>query len=391
MTEAITSEPQPKVGAQAEKAYGRTNKKHLKLISFFLCVLCGCFFITACTKEKPKQGKPVTVPVMTAAAVQKDIPVQLKAIGNVEAYSVVSVNSRVGGQIQRIHFREGQDAAKGALLFTIDPRPFEAALKQAEANLAKDKAQYENALQQARRYEDLAKKGYVSLSDYDQVRTNAEALAGTVNAGKAAVEHAHLQLTYCYIHSPISGRTGGLLLNEGNMIKADDKPIVTINQIQPIYVNFSVPEQHLSEIKKFMSAGKLKVMASIPENNGYEAQGELTFIENAVDRTTGTIRMKGTFANKDRRLWPGQFVNVVLRLTTQPRAVVVPTPAVQTGQKGPFVFVIKEDSTAEPRDVVVSRTFEDESVIASGLNPGEKVVTDGQLRLVPGAKVEIKK
>lgn len=368
--------------------------ERLKKIISFLCVLCGCFavfLISSCAKEKPKQPPPRIVPVMAAEAVQKNIPVQLKAIGNVEAYSVVSVNSRIGGQLQHIHFKEGQDVAKGALLFTIDPRPFEAALKQVEANLAKDKAQYENALHQARRYEELAKKGYVSLSDYDQVRTNADSLAGIVNAGKASVENAHLQLTYCYIHSPITGRTGSLQIHEGNVIKADDKTIVTINQIQPIYVNFSVPEQNLSNIKKYMSSGRLKVTASIPENGGYQTHGELTFVENAVDRTTGTIRLKGTFTNKDRKLWPGQFVNVVLGLTTQPNAVVVPTPAIMTGQAGQYVFVIKSDLTVEMRPVVSGSDAGGETVIGKGISPGERVVTDGQLRLVPGAKVEIKK
>ncbi len=382
----------PNPGFQIEKIIN--NKSAISDLSAlygkFLILFMALLLITACGDKKPKQEKPGAVPVMAASVVRRDVPLQLSAIGNVEAYSTVSVNSRVAGQIVRVHFKEGQDVNRGALLFTIDPRPFEAALKQAEGNLAKDTAQMVNALQQARRYEELAKKGYVAQADYDQFRTTALSYEAVVKADKAAVENARLQLSYCFIHSPITGRTGTLLVNQGNIIKENDKTIVAINQIQPIYVGFSLPEQALPEIKKYAAAGRLKVTAAPGQGEEGAEQGALTFIDNAVDRTTGTIRLKGTFENRNRRLWPGQFVNVTLKLTTQADALVVPSQAVQTGQQGQYVFVIKPDSTAELRPVAVSRTLGNESVIEKGVKPGERVVTDGQLRLVPGAKVEVK-
>ena len=301
------------------------------------------------------------------------------------------MKSQVGGVLTRVHFREGQDVSRGALLFTIDPRPFEAALKQAEANLAKDNAQLENARKEVQRYAELVKKGYVAQEQFDQITTNAAALEATVNAGQAMVENARLQLKYCYIYSPITGRTGNLIANEGNLIKANaDTPMVVINQVQPIYVTFAVPEQDLSEIKKYMSQGKLGVEASISKEDEKPEQGVLTFIDNAVDLTTGTIKLKGTFANKGKRLWPGQFVTAVLTLTSQPDAIVVPSQAIQTGQKGQYVFVIKSDLTVEDRPVIAGRTRNNETIIEKGLQAGETVVTDGQLRLVPGAKVDVK-
>jgi multidrug efflux system membrane fusion protein len=333
----------------------------------------------------------MAVPVIVATAVQKTVPVQLRAIGNVEAYSTVGVKSQIGGELLRVHFREGQDVNTGAILFTIDPRPYEAALKQAEANLAKDAAQLENAKEEARRYAELVKKGYVAQQQYDQVRTAFAALEATVNADKALVENARLQLKYCYIYSPITGRTGSLMANQGNLIKANaDNPMVVINQIQPIYVTFSVPEQYLPEIKRYMSGGNVKVDAVIADDTHHPVEGVLTFVDNAVDSATGTIKLKATFANSERRLWPGQFVNVVTMLTTQPNAIVVPSQAIQTGQGGQYVFVIKGDLTAESRPVVLSRSLDGETALEKGLQAGEKVVIDGQLRLVSGAKVEIK-
>ena len=358
-------------------------------VAILYALMTLVLFVPACQK-KPKQQPPKAVPVAAAEAIRKDVPVQLTAIGNVEAYSTVAVNSRVAGQIQRVHFREGQDVNKGYLLFTIDPRPFEAALRQAEGTLAKDTAQMENAKLQARRYEELVKKGYVAQADYDQFRTAASSFEAIVRADKAAVENARLQLSYCYIHAPISGRTGNLQVNEGNIIKENDKTIVTINKIQPIYIGFSLPEQSLPEVKKHAAGGRLKVIAAIAQEEDRPEEGTLTFIDNAVDRATGTIRLKGTFENKNKRLWPGQFVNVTLKLAVQPDAIIVPSQAVQTGQQGQYVFVIKSDSSVEMRTVAVSRTLGNESVVDKGLNPGERVVTDGQLRLTPGAKVEVK-
>lgn len=356
-------------------------------------VLClSLSFLALCSCSSGSKGKqlPPAAPVLAAFAVQKDVPVELTAIGNVEGYSTVEVNSRIGGQLVRVHFKEGQEVRKGDILLTIDPRPYEAALGQAEANQAKDTAQLNNARQQEKRYEELVKKGYVAQADYDQMRTNADALEATVNADKAAVQNARLQLTYCYIHSPITGRTGNYLIHEGSMIKENDKTIITINQIQPIYVSFNLPEKDLPDVKKYLAQGDLRVSVSFPQNEGPPLLGQLTFIDNAVDRTTGTIRLKATFPNDDKRLWPGQFVNVTLNLTTRRNAVVVPSPAVQAGQQGQFVFVIRRDSTAEMRPVVVAMTSGNESVIDKGVVPGEQVVTDGQLRIVPGAKVEVK-
>jgi membrane fusion protein, multidrug efflux system len=347
--------------------------------------------VTACSGKKQQPPQKLPVPVSAGTVVQKTVPVQIRAIGNVEAYSTVSVKSQIGGILTRVHFREGQDVNNGALLFTIDPRPYEAALKQAEANLAKDRAQLENARKEVQRYAELAKKGYVAQEQYDQISTNAASLEAIVNADIAVVENARLQLKYCYIYSPITGRTGNLAANEGNLIKANaDTAMVVINQFQPIYVTFSVPEQNLSEIKRYMAEGKLRVEAFLSKEDEKPEQGVLTFVDNAVDLATGTIKLKGTFANKEKRLWPGQFVNVVLTLTSQPNAVVVPSQSIQMGQKGQYVFLIKNDLTVEDRPVVVGRTLNGETVIEKGLQAGETVVTDGQLRIVPGAKVEIK-
>ena len=366
------------------------SEKRRSLLPFVAPLLLTAF-LSACSGEKAQPPKKEAVPVSAAAVLQKTVPVQVRAIGNVEAYSTVGVKAQIGGQLLRVHFREGQDVNKGDLLLTIDPRPYEAALKQAEANLAKDTAQLENARVEVSRYAELVRKGYVAQQQYDQIRTNFAALEATVNADRALVENARLQLKYCYIYSPITGRTGSLFDNEGNLIKANaDDSIVTINQIQPVYVTFSVPEQHLAEIKQYMAMGNLKVEAVIGEDEAHPEEGKLTFVDNAVDMATGTIKLKATFVNKEKRLWPGLFVNVAVTLTTQPDAVVVPSHAVQTGQSGQYVFVIKDDLTVESRAVVVDRTLDGETVVDKGLQPGEKVVTDGHLRLVPGARVEIK-
>jgi multidrug efflux system membrane fusion protein len=367
-----------------------SKRTFVQAIVCFILPILLISFLPACSKKEGPPPKPL-VPVTAGTVIQKTVPVQIRAIGNVEAYSTVSVKSQIGGELIRVHFKEGQDVKKGDILFTIDPRPYEAALKQTEANLAKDTAQLENARVEVNRYAELVKKGYVAQEQYDQIRTNAAAFEATVNADKAAVENARLQLKYCYIYSPITGRTGYLVSNQGNLIKANaDTAMVVINQIQPIYVALSVPEQYLNEIKKFMAAEKLEVGAFISKEDVKSEEGVLTFVDNTVDMTTGTIKLKGTFANEKKRLWPGQFVNVVLTLTTQPNAVVVPSQAIQTGQSGQYVFVIKNDLTVESRPIIVGRTLDSETVVEKGLQSGEKVVTDGQLRLIPGAKVEIK-
>ncbi len=361
--------------------------------SFFTGIL-GLLLLTllssGCSDEKSKKPVSAPIPVTVSTAIQKTVPVQLRAIGNVQAYSTVTVKSKVGGELVRVHFTEGQDVKNGDLLFTIDPRPYESALKLAEANLQRDLAQAKHAQEDARRYESLIEKGVVARQQSDKFRTEADALEATVLADRAAVENAKIQLGYCFIRSPIDGRTGSLIVQQGNIIKAEDISLVVINQIVPIDVAFSVPEQFLSEIKKYMTSGKLGVEALVPMNEERPERGVISFVDNTVDSQTGTIRLKGTFANRDRKLWPGQFVNVVLTLTTEPNAIVVLSQTIQTGQQGQYVFVVKPDFTVESRPVVTGRSVNKETVVQKGLRAGEKVVTDGQLRLYPGAKVEIK-
>jgi len=361
------------------------------------------------------------MPVTVAAAIQKTMPVEVSAIGNVEAYSTVSIKALVSGELVEVHFQEGQDIRKGDLLFRIDPRPFESALKradgnlsrdtaqlhQAEANLAKDTVQAKNADVQLHRYEDLFKEGVVAKELFDQFRTTADAFDATLQADraaiefasaaigsdKAAIESAKLDLGYCTIRSPMDGRTGNLLVHPGNIVKAstaDNLPLVVINQIQPIYVSFSVPEQYLTDIKRQMSLGRLGIAVSIPKEEAHLAEGILTFVDNTVDRSTGTIRLKATIQNREKMLWPGQFVDVALKLSTRPNATVVPSRALQNGQSGQYVFVVKSDFTVEPRPIVAGLSLRGETVVEKGLQPGETVVTDGQLRLSAGAKVRIK-
>jgi multidrug efflux system membrane fusion protein len=375
----------------SEADRGTCMRPHLRfLLIGILGLLFLTFFFSACSDDKSKRPVSARVPVTVDTAVQKTVPVQLRAIGNVEAHSTVTVKSKVGGELVRVHFTEGQDVKKGSLLFTIDPRPYEAALKQAEANLERDVAQAKHAREDARRYESLIQKGVVPQQQYDKFSTDADALGATVLADRAVVDNAKIQLGYCTIYSPIDGRTGSLIVKQGNIIKAEDINLVVINQIVPIDVVFSVPEQFLSEIKKYMALGKLQVETLIPMNDEHPERGVITFIDNAVDTNTGTIRLKGTFANTGRRLWPGQFVNVILTLTIQPGAILIPSQAVQAGQEGQYVFVIKPDFTAEQRPVVTGRTLNNETIVEKGVQAGERVVTDGQLQLVPGTKVEVK-
>jgi multidrug efflux system membrane fusion protein len=348
------------------------------------------FLLSSCSGEKKAPSRP-PVPVLVATVVEKTVPVELKAIGNVEPYSTVSIKSRIAGQLVKVNFKEGQDVKEGDLLFVIDPRPYEAALKQAEANLEKDKALANKAKTDATRYAELIRKQFVSQQDYDQAKATAESLGATVNADQVAVQNAKLNLSYCYIKAPITGRTGSLLAHQGNMIKENaDTAMLVINQIQPIYVSFAVPEQNLAEIRKYMAEKKVPVEALIPGQETPEV-GVLTFVNNTVDTATGTIQCKATFVNPHKRLWPGLFVNVVVKLSTQPNAILVPSQAVQTRQEGPFVFVVQPDLTVEVRPVEEGHTIDSEVIIIKGLKPGERVVTDGQLRLVPGAKVKIKR
>ena len=338
----------------------------------------------------PTALRTMVVPVAIGTVTERTVPEQVHVIGSGEAFNTVTVKSQVDGVIQQVDFRQGQDVRQGDVLFSIDPRPFQAALHQAEANLARDRAQAENAKAQADRQTALFQGGIVSKDQYETFRSTADATAAAVRADEAAVENARLQLGYCTIRSPIDGRTGSLMVDAGNLIKNNDTALVTLNQISPIYVDFSVPQQYLAEIKQFQARGPLRVEAEIPQQNGPPEWGTLTFINNTIDTSTGTILLKGTFPNAQKRLWPGQFVNVTLTLSELPHAVVAPSEAVQTGLKGPYVFVVQPDMTVQLRQVSVGSTFQGVTVIANGLKPGETVVTDGQLNLAPGAKVKVK-
>ena len=367
-------------------------RNNIALIPFAVCmaVIFAISFLPACSGKKEQQEKKPAAPVTVGAVIKKTVPVHIRAIGNVEAYSTVSIKARVGGDLTHVYFREGQDVNKGDILFSIDSRTYKTALDSVKANLLRDKALAKKAEEDLLRYTELLRDELVSRSQYEQVFANAEALKATIEADKAVVENARLQVEYCTIYAPIAGRTGGLLVNQGNLIKAnDDKPMVVINQIQPVYVNFSVPEQYLREIKKYMSAGKLNVEAFLSKEDKKYFYGILSFMDNTVDTATGTIKLKATFSNKEKALWPGQFVTVRITLSNLQDAVVVSTQAIQTGQQGQFVFVVK-DGTAELRPVTAGVTYEDVTVIEKGLSAGEQVVTDGQMRLMPGAKVEIK-
>jgi multidrug efflux system membrane fusion protein len=413
-----------------------------------LGILAGCSGEPSARAAANAPQAREAVPVSLTAAATRSVPVQLRANGTVQAYSTVTVMSQVDGQIARIHFAEGQDVRRGDLLFTLDQRPFVAALqqaeavlgrdtaqreqaeaavaqtmaaeRQAEANLARDQAQWENAKAQDRRYKELIADGAISKEQYDQVRTAALAAEATIQADEAAVvnakaairaaqatvenvkaviradqaavENARIQLGYTEIRAPMDGRTGNLLVHVGSAVKARDSnsPLVVINQIHPIYVSFAVPEQSLADIRKYRAAGRIRVDALLPGQEDRPIGGELSFVNNAVDSSTGTIQLKATFANPDNRLWPGQFLNVRLTLTTVPNAVVIPSQAIQTGQQGPYVFVVKPDLTVELRPIVPGLALDGETVAEQGLAPGERVVTEGQIRLVPGAKVDIK-
>ena len=330
------------------------------------------------------------VPVMVAVAVQEAVAKELREIGTVEPYSTVSVKAKVGGELTEVHFREGQEVKKGDPLFTIDPRPFKADLDRAEANLASDVAKLKQAEDEEKRWGYMFKEGIGSQERYDQAHADASALRAAVEGDQAAVRTAKLNLDYCTIASPIDGRTGNLVLQRGNLVKADaDSPLVVINQIKPIYVSFSVAEKDLPEIRERMASGTLEATATTPGLDKPE-RGDLTFIDNQVDKTTGTIQLKATFKNEDLRLWPGQFANVMLKLGEQLKAILVPSQAVEAGQEGQYVYVVGPNMTVEMRNVVPGETVDGKTVIERGLKPGEQVVTDGQLRLVPGAKVKIK-
>jgi multidrug efflux system membrane fusion protein len=358
---------------------------------FVLVVLAFSLVASSCNRANQTQrGAAPSVPVTVAEVEQKTMPLTIRAIGNVEAIETVEVKARIGGELVRIPFREGDTVHRGDVLFVIDSRPYEAAVAQAEAVLARDQALLAKAEADITRYADLVKQDYVTKEQYDQIMADAAALKAAVAADQAAVQTAHLNLNYCTITAPVTGRTGNLKAKMGNLIKAnDDEAMVTINQISPIYASFSVPAQLLPAVLAHRSSG-ISVLATLPGDTSGPATGTLTFIDNAVDTTTSTILLKATFANPDERLWPGQFVDITAILGEEADRVVCPASAVQTGQQGQHVFVVEDDKTVELRPVRVNRMDERDAVIDDGLTVGETVVTDGQLRLVPGSVVEIK-
>jgi membrane fusion protein, multidrug efflux system len=337
-------------------------------------------------------GQSAPVPVTIAKAVQKPMPIAIQGIGTVIAASTVSVHAQITGEMTSVNFKEGEDVEQGQVLVTLDKRPFEAALQQAQATLDRDTAQAANARSQAARYQDLLQRGIATAEQVDTMRTQAAALDATVAADRANVQTAQVQLTYATIRAPMSGRTGLLQVHPGNLVRAQDtQTIVTINKVTPVYVSFSVPEAQLPALKRFIAAqGTLPASALAPTDSGRPSTGRVNFIDNAVDPTTGTIKVKGTFANEDRRLWPGQFVNVTVTLTSDSNAIVVPAVAVQTGQQGTYVFVVRPDQTVELRPVTVARLAGDETVVQTGVSSGDTVITDGHLRLVPGSRISVK-
>jgi membrane fusion protein, multidrug efflux system len=354
-------------------------------------VLFAYFGTEILANERKAPKGPPAIPVSVAPVLQEVVPLRLLAIGNVEAYSTVSVKARVDGQIVEVGFKEGEEVPRGRVLFKIDPRPYEAAQRQAEANFLRDTAQKGQARSQERRYQELLAKNFVSKEAYAQIRTNADTAEAVAQGSRAALDNATLNLEYCTIRSPIDGYPGKIQIQMGNLVKANDTvPLVVINQVHPIYVNFSVPEQQLRAVRGYMSSGPLAVEALAPGSDQPAASGTLVFVDNAVDPSTGTIKLRAQFQNGENALWPGQFVNVRIKLYDQNDALVVPSRSVQTGPNGQYVFVVKPDMTTELRVVTVQRTEGDRAVIGSGLEKGERVVTQGQLRLGAGAKVEIR-
>lgn len=346
----------------------------------------------ACSKapEDAARRPQPKVPVLVGEVVKRDAPDILTAIGNVEAYSTVSVRSQVGGPVLAAHFAEGQEVTRGQLLFSIDPAPFEMALRKAEANLLRDQALARNAEAEVRRYEELVQKDYVTRQQYDQARTDSEALQATLKADEAAVADAKLNLGYCSIRSPIDGRTGQLLVYPGNVVKANDTVLVSIGQIHPIYVGFAVPEQRLNNLRRSMSRGKLAVRVAMPDGAEVPEEGVLSFVDNAVDETSGTIKLKATFANRSSQLWPGQFVNVSVTLDVRRDSIMAPQAAIQTGQQGTYVFVLQPDMKVHQQPVTVGDTLDGFVIVKEGLSAGTRVITDGHLRLTEGAVVVIR-
>lgn len=354
------------------------------MIARLLIVVLVAGGLGACSEKTAPA--PAPVPVTVAEAVTRPMPVRVQAVGNVVPAESVTVRAQVTGQLAEVHFTEGQDVRRGQLLFTIDPRPFQAQLQQAQAELARVVASADFARREAGRYRELFDRGLVARSQYEQVASNASSAEATAQAARAAVENARLQLQYTSVRAPLDGRSGRVLADRGNLVQANATDLVVINRVRPIEVTFAVPGEHLNEIRRRAAEQPLAVQAA-QTGDPTPATGRLTFVDNRVDPQTGTIQLKATFPNDDGRLWPGQFVTVLVTLGVETDALVVPSSAVQTGQQGTYLFVVKPDGTAESRPVTVARQIGDETVLARGVAPGETVVTDGQLRLAPGVRV----
>jgi len=407
-----------------------------------VCLLLAALVIPGCSKTdvsadapsgkggkkgRGRGGDGGPAPVVVARVVQRSVPIEALSVGNVEAYSTINVVPQVGGQLTQVYFHEGDYVAKGAKLFMIDPRPLEAMVAQAEANLARDTALLQQtqanlardtanqkyAHDQADRYAKLFEQGIVSKDQGEQLGANADALVQLVQADKASIESAKaqiladkanidnikLQLAYTTIYSPIDGRTGNLTVKSGNIVTPNTTILTTITQVEPIYVTFAVPEARLTDIRRYMAQGTLQVEARGQDSIDTD-QGQLTFVDNNVDTTTGTIRLKGTFQNASRKLWPGEYVNVKVRMSMQQNALVLPNQAVQTGQDGTYVYVVKDDPAfcasaggappcVEMRPVTTGLRVDQDMVIDKGVQVGETVVTEGQLRLAPGSRVQV--
>ena len=388
-------------------------------VTLIVCASLCLLSLDACKSAQPAKGPagPPVVPVSVAKATRESVPTELRVVGTVEASAIVQIKSQISGQLLRVSFTEGQNVANGDLLFEIDPRPYEEALRQAEANAARDRAQISqleatlarDAAQakynqsDAERYAELAREGLASRSQSDQSHTSADVARESARATQAgiasakaaldadlsAVGAAQLNLNYCQIRSPLSGRTGNLLVHAGNLVKANDVPLVVIHQVSPIFVNFNVPEQHLAAVRRLSANHRLGVSVFAQDDPTRAASGTLSVIDNTVDTATGTIHLKATFDNKDGVLWPGQFVTSVLTLDTIQGATVVPAEAVQAGQQGQFIYVVGPDNKVAIRVVTTGRAFGKKMVIEKGIAPGDTVVTDGQLRLFPGAQVQL--
>jgi multidrug efflux system membrane fusion protein len=349
--------------------------------------LLGLLPLAACSKTETPRTPPV--PVTVATAERRAVPFELAATGTVEPLQTVAVQAQVGGILRQVAFKEGDEVKRGQILFQLDSRPYRAALDQALAALARDRAQAANATQEAKRYESLVEKQFVTAQQYDQARTAATAAEANFAGSQAAVDEARLNLQYATIRAPITGRTGSLLVREGNLLRANaTQPLVTINQIRPILVRFAVPAGNLPLIQEHL--GKSIVVRAEASGGGDPSEGALSFVDNAVDTATGTILLKGRFPNDDGALWPGGFVNIRLQLYVEPDALVIPAAAVVAGQQGNFVFVIQPDSSAATRPVTVNRTAGDFAIVTGDVQAGDRVVVDGQLRLRQGSKVQIK-